>query len=72
MILGMERGGMEGKAEIDRPSLASNVLWFVACPLCTRVSKPLRYLKTLIERDNFFSTSLSVRVKNPTAITFKN
>ena len=54
MILGMEGGRVEGRGKNDRPRLASNVIWFVAWPLCMRVSKPLHYRKTLTERDSFF------------------
>ena len=53
-VLGMGSGGGEGRAEVVRPSLASDVIWFAAGTLCTKDSKPLRDRKTVIERDNFF------------------
>ena len=30
MILGMGRGGVEGRAEVVRPNLASDVIWLAA------------------------------------------
>ena len=49
MILGMKKGGVEGRAKVVLHSLVSDVIWLAARPISSRVSKPLHYRKTLNE-----------------------